>query len=252
MIPYKAYSAATLTALGADSIIMHSMGVLGPTDPTVTNPFNPEDSDNRKIGISVEDVTAYIALVKEDAGITHEEELVQAFNLLANQVHPLALGNVKRSLSQSRMMANKLLSLHMDSAKEQHKIDEIVDNLTSKLYYHGHPINRIEAEKHVGLQNIHSAPPKVEEAMWNLYLEYEKEMLLKEEFNPLFEFISEFPNITGEKYKVVPDKNTKLTFIESKYHSDIYNITYKVSGKKLPNGVVEVKMLTQKQGWQKE
>jgi len=43
LVPYRAFSAATLTALGADKIVMHKMGNLGPTDPTVTNSFNPRD-----------------------------------------------------------------------------------------------------------------------------------------------------------------------------------------------------------------
>lgn len=154
LVPYRAFSAATLTALGADNVVMHPMGMLGPTDPTVANPFNPRDPKGRQLGISVEDVTAYIALIKDDAGIQHEDELVQAFNKLAEQVHPLALGNVKRSLSQSRMMAKKLLALHMNMSKEEHKINEIVDNLTSKLFYHGHPINRQESRKQVGLHTV--------------------------------------------------------------------------------------------------
>ena len=147
LVPFRAFSAATLTALGADSVVMHPMGILGPTDATVTNPFNPPDpmNPNQRIGISVEDVTAYLALVREDAGIRHDDEVVLAFNKLAEQVHPLALGHVKRSLSQSRLMAKKLLSLHMDPRKDEHRIREIVDNLTSKLFYHGHPINRTEA-----------------------------------------------------------------------------------------------------------
>jgi ClpP class serine protease len=120
LVPFRAFSAATLTVLGADEVVMHPMGMLGPTDPTVANAFNPPDPTNpmKRLGISVEDVTAYIALIKEDAGIQHEDELVKAFNRLAKQVHPLALGNVKRSLSQSRMMAEKLLSLHMDPKKK--------------------------------------------------------------------------------------------------------------------------------------
>src|SRR5207244_12613189 len=137
---------------------------------TVANAFNPTDPTNpmKRLGISVEDVTAYIALIKEDAGIQHEDELVKAFNRLAKQVHPLALGNVKRSLSQSRMMAKKLLSLHMDTTNDAHRIDEIVDNLTSKLYYHGHPINRQEARDHVGLATVVDPPQKVEKLMWRL------------------------------------------------------------------------------------
>ncbi|MBI2222871.1 MAG: hypothetical protein HYU53_16915 [Acidobacteria bacterium] len=66
----------------------------------------------------MEDVYAYIALVKEDLGIKGETELVQAFKSLTEQLHPLALGNVKRFYAQSRMMARKLLELHMDPKTE--------------------------------------------------------------------------------------------------------------------------------------
>ena len=41
LVPYKAFSAATLTALGADEIIMGPMGMLGPTDANINGPFNP-------------------------------------------------------------------------------------------------------------------------------------------------------------------------------------------------------------------
>ncbi len=43
MVPLHPFSAATLIALGADKIIMHKMGCLGPIDPSVTNIFNPAD-----------------------------------------------------------------------------------------------------------------------------------------------------------------------------------------------------------------
>ena len=53
------------------------------------------------IPIGVEDVTAFLKLVKDEVGITHEDELVQTFIALTEKVHPLALGNVQRSHSQS-------------------------------------------------------------------------------------------------------------------------------------------------------
>jgi len=189
MIPHRAFSAATLIAVGADEIIMHPMGMLGPVDPTVTNPFNPPDPRNpgKVLGISVEDVSSYISLIKEDVGIHHEDELVQAFNILASKVEPLALGNVKRFMAQSRMMSKKFLELHMDKVSDEHKISEIVENLTSKLYYHGHPINRKEA-KELGLK-ISRTTEKIENLMWDLYLDYETEMLLETPFRPLDDFI---------------------------------------------------------------
>src|SRR6476661_5107076 len=53
LIPYRAYSAATMLALGADEIVMHPFGEMGPIDPTVSNDFNPPGPDGKQIGISV-------------------------------------------------------------------------------------------------------------------------------------------------------------------------------------------------------
>lgn len=140
LIPYRAYSAASLLALGADEIVMHPFAELGPIDPTVSNDFNPaEQNTGRRIGISVEDVRAYVNFIKSTVGITHEDELIKAIEILANNVHPLALGNVERFLSQSRMIAKKILRTHMKDADE-HTINTIVENMASKLYFHGHPI----------------------------------------------------------------------------------------------------------------
>ena len=52
LIPYRAYSAATMLALGTDEIVMHPFAEMGPIDPTVTNEFNPLDPlTNQKLGI---------------------------------------------------------------------------------------------------------------------------------------------------------------------------------------------------------
>lgn len=254
LVPYRAFSAATLTALGADSIVMHPMGVLGPTDPTVQNPFNPKDPANpmQALGISVEDVTAYIALIKEDAGIQHEDEMVIAFNQLASQVHPLALGNVKRSISQSRMMARKLLSLHMDP-KDSQRIADIVDNLTSKLFYHGHPINRLEA-KDLGIPTIVSPDAEVEDLMWKLYLEYEAEIKMESRFDLIEEFTTQFPASTTHKntWHTTNPINAKMAYIESESTSDVLELQYQVTGTISDNGAINCNLLVLKQRWTKE
>ena len=113
LIPYRAYSAATLLSLGADEIVMHPFAELGPIDPTVSNEFNPTDPGGGRIGISVEDVNAYVHFIRSTVGITHEDELVETIKILAEKVHPLALGNVERFLSQSRLIAKRVLRTHM-------------------------------------------------------------------------------------------------------------------------------------------
>jgi hypothetical protein len=192
LVPYHAYSAATILALGANEIVMHPFGVLGPIDPTVTNEFNPQfppDSGNL-VGISVENVKAYVNFVKQTVGITHEDELVQMLAILAEKVHPLALGNVERFLSQSRMIARKLLNTHMNNVSDR-DIEDIVENLASKLYFHGHPINRIEAEKELRLPVAQNVSPDVESAMWQLYTDFETEFRNREPFEPFIDLYSQ-------------------------------------------------------------
>ena len=257
LVPYRAFSAATLTALGADSVVMHRIAMLGPTDPTVANPFNPKDPDNNNqpIGISVEDVSAYIALIREDAGINHEDQVVEALKILSDKVHPLALGNVKRSLSQSRMMAGKLLALHMNKPEDEHKIKEIVENLTSKLYFHGHPINRGEARNQVGLRTIEEPQADVEDLMWKLYLDYESEIKMEDPFDSAMEYIAQNPTKASGNTQVA---TAKLAFIESVHRTDVFSIDYMLAGQQLtgPSGPIPgglaVNMNLRRRSWTTE
>lgn len=170
LVPHHAFSAATLIALGAKKIIMHRMGCLGPIDPSVANIFNPPHplAPGQLAPISVEDVTAFFKLVKDDVGITHEDELVQALIALTDKIHPLAIGNVHRHHNQSRLMARKLLRVHMGES-EEHEIEKLIDNLKSNLFYHGHPINREEAKTDLNLK-VEEPTPEVESLIWELYL----------------------------------------------------------------------------------
>ncbi|WOF73507.1 hypothetical protein QMT40_001140 [Parvibaculaceae bacterium PLY_AMNH_Bact1] len=189
IIPYRAYSAATMLALGADEIIMHPFGEMGPIDPTVSNEYNPVDPQNgHKMGISVEDVKAYISFIKDTVGIRHEDELVKAVKILAEKVHPLALGNVERFIAQSRMIARKILLTHMSEETHKHVIDETIDTLASKLYFHGHPINRKEAKEELGLKITEHVPPELETAVWKLYLEFEELLQNDQIFDPMADF----------------------------------------------------------------
>lgn len=265
LVPYQAFSAATLTALGADEIVMHPMGMLGPTDPTVANQFTPPDPTNptQRLGISVEDVSAYVSLVRDDCGITHEDELVQAFSHLAGQVHPLALGNVKRSIAQSQMMARKLLGLHRDAAADEHLINEIVDNLTSKSYYHGHPINRTEAKDQIRIPTIADKAPEVEEAMWQLYLLYaealqidtpfdvtrflygDMDAVLQLERTPVHPNVLATPGVPGACKK----GSSQLAFIESSGRCDVFQSDFEILGFQLPDGNIAMRQVVKRLEW---
>lgn len=188
LVPHRAFSAATLIALGANEILMHKMGCLGPIDPSVANLFNPPHPQNPAMPapISVEDVTAYFKLIQDELGISHEDELIQAVLALTEKVHPLALGNVQRSHNQARMMARKLLKRHMSETTDEQEITRIIDTLKSNLFFHGHPINRDEAKDDLKLK-VTKPAPDIEKLMWQLYLDYEDTLKMTEQFNPLHE-----------------------------------------------------------------
>jgi hypothetical protein len=200
LVPHRAFSAATLIALGANDIVMHKMGCLGPIDPSVANIFNPPHPQNPMLPapISVEDVTAYFKLIMEELGITHDDELIQAVIALTEKIHPLALGNVQRSHNQARMMARKLLKLHMPNEADEPEITKIIDTLKSNLFYHSHPINRDEAKVDLKLK-VSEPPEDIGSLMWNLYVEYEKAMEMNEPFNLLHEFEVRVPAMPAQE-----------------------------------------------------
>ncbi len=185
LIPYKAHSAATLLALGAEEIIMGEMGELSPIDPSIGTPFNPKGGDqpgSPSIEISVEDVAGFFNFAKDRLQITSENNMIDALGMLVEKLHPLALGSVYRSHALIRMMASKLLSLHMSQQTENEAIIQIVDNLAEKLYYHNYVIGRQEA-KSLGLKVIYPEA-NLEDVMWNLYNMYKEEMGLGAIFEP--------------------------------------------------------------------
>lgn len=250
LVPFRAFSAATLTALGANEIYLHPMGMLGPTDPSITGPYNPRDPQNpaQLLPISVEEVLAYIALIREDAGINHEDQVIQAVTKLADHVHPIALGSVKRSHLQSRMMAKKLLQISQPELDE-HRIKEIVANLTSRLYFHGHPINRKEA-KDIGL-HLCDCSKDLEDAMWALYEEYERDMDMLTTFHAAQLFYQNTPNLAAGTVGHVDISPLNLVMVESSKRCDALSMDLRIVGQRDANGSVQTQMLTNRQSWQK-
>ena len=185
LVPYRAHSAATLLCLGANEIVMGRLGELSPVDPAAANLFNPVDPANplNRIPISVEDVTSYLTLAKEKASLTEQASMAEVFKALAEKVHPLALGNIQRSHSLIRLLAHNLLALHMDQ-KQETKIDTIVETLTEKLYTHDYVIARQEAKNTLGLKVVYPEP-ELDQVMWKLYEQYEKDLAIREPFNPI-------------------------------------------------------------------
>lgn len=189
LVPFKAHSTATLLALGSDEIVMGPMGQLSPVDPTITSPFNPMQQNPAQPGqfqvlpISVEDVTSYLNLAREEAKIEPGPGMVEVFRKLSDTVQPMALGNVYRAKEQIKLLATRLLGLHMDPTSKKKEIDAIVKVLTKELYSHDYIIGRREAKKVIGL-DVTEATGKLEEQVWKCFKGYADELQLDAPYNP--------------------------------------------------------------------
>jgi len=74
LVPYRAHSCATAIAIGSNEIVIGRMGELGPIDPTLSAIV-----DNKKVDVSTEDLSSYIAFLKDKFRITWQKYTVQAF-----------------------------------------------------------------------------------------------------------------------------------------------------------------------------
>lgn len=187
LVPYRAYSAATLFALGANDIVMTRLGQLSPIDPSITTPLGPTvqvattPGQSQVVPVSVEDVVGYLNLARDEARLEGEESLRQVFERLSSQVHPLALGTVYRSRQQIQALAGRLLSFHIPDDQQSHR-DRIVETLTRALGSHDYLIGRREARDDIGL-NVVEASADLENLILALFQEYSEVLQLTEPYN---------------------------------------------------------------------
>jgi len=229
LVPYKAHSAATMIALGADEIVMSDLSELSPIDPSTANVFNPQDPMNpqNKIPISVEDVMAYFDLIKNKFGIKNDEDLTKAFVKFTEsnpQIHPLALGNVNRIHNLIRVLAKRLLKSHKTTIKEE-EIEKIVDYFTEKLYSHQYFIGRKEAKEDLGLVTVINANETLSKAITDLYEEYAKEMELGKIWNP--------ENELSKEQELI--KNYKIAFMDSSVLNNYFELGIEFKRQMQPN-----------------
>lgn len=183
IVPVKARSTGTLMCLGANRIIMTKQATLGPIDPSVNTPLNPQINGagpDARVPVSVEAIKGFLELAKHELGLNDQQALASVFNTLADKVHPLVLGEVYRAIGQIRMLAERLLK---NQVTDLEKVEKIISFLCSESGSHDYTINRREAKDNLGL-NIE----KPDEELYNLinstYNNIKQELELGNPFDP--------------------------------------------------------------------
>lgn len=200
LLPYVAYSAATILALGADEIVMHPYSNLGPVDPQLTVTHNNEKGFRENLQFSSEDLRNYVEFIKSDIGITDQQHLVSAVAPLLKEVGTLPIGTAKRSQQLSLTLSEKMLGWHFS---DSNKAKSIARALNSSYYHHGYAVGRKEA-KEIGLP-ISIPDEELEILLWELWKDYSCEMKSNKPFDPIREIMDD--PIASEKINQIPVVN---------------------------------------------
>jgi len=185
IIPSKAQSSGTLISLGANTVVMTKQATLGPIDPSLNGPLNPQNpqipqNPAARIPVSVESIKGYFELAKDDLKIVNGSELTQVLLSLSEKVHPLVLGDVYRSRTQIQMLARKLLSKQIT---DKEKIEKIISFLTSDSGSHDYTIYRNEAKDELGL-NIEKPNDELYSLIKETFDDIKAELELMTPFDP--------------------------------------------------------------------
>jgi hypothetical protein len=178
LVPYMAFSAATLFSLGADEIVMHPHASLGPIDPQIT----VYGKDNKEeLNFSYEDVGAFLRFLKKEVGLTEQGHVVGIVDKLFGTIDPLKVGFAQRASELSTDVGERLLRLHMKEGADEARL--IAERLNKAFFAHGDAVSRRRA-RDLGLK-VAGNDADLEKAVWNAFLEIESEMKLRDAFNPL-------------------------------------------------------------------
>ena len=186
LVPFRANSAATLLALGADGIVMGRQGELGPIDPQLSiKRVVPDSGGGQTVvqeQISAEDVLAYTRFVQDRAGLSDQEALSSALSKLTERLDAVVLGNVYRTHTHIRDVAQRMIRSRKEPGSEQ-DMRVIIETLAERVYAHGHAIGLTEAAA-IGLP-VTAADDELDAAMWDLLGVYESDLKLLEPLDPV-------------------------------------------------------------------
>jgi len=182
LVPYAAFSAATVFALGANEIVMHPNASLGPIDPQIA--VNLPNGTMRQF--AYEDLVEFLGFLRNDVILTEQQHVSTVMDKLFSAVDPLVVGAAKRASDLSTEVGERLLSMHLD---DDRKAKQIAQNLNKSFFSHGDAVSRTRAKK----LDLQVAEPDVqlEKLLWDAYLGIEEYLEMRRPFNALALFMSD-------------------------------------------------------------
>jgi hypothetical protein len=163
--PLNCASAATMLALGADTIQMGPLSYLTAVDTSLEHDLSPLDHTNQLVPVSNDEVDRVIRLWKDSA--SRRGDGVNPYQELYKYLHPLVIGALDRASSLSLMLCREILGYHMQDGR---KAERIARRLNSSYPAHQYPITSREARR-LGLR-VQDIPQDLDRLLQELNLLY--------------------------------------------------------------------------------
>ena len=163
--PLNCASAATMLALGADTIQMGPLSYLTAVDTSLEHDLSPLDHTNQLVPVSNDEVDRVIRLWKDTVGRAGDG--VNPYQELYKYLHPLVIGALDRASSLSLMLCREILGYHLKDAR---KAERIARRLNSSYPAHQYPITSREARR-LGLK-VQDIPQELDHLLQELNLLY--------------------------------------------------------------------------------
>jgi hypothetical protein len=161
--PLSCASAATMLALGADTIAMGPLSFLTAVDTSLEHDLSPLDHTNNLVPVSHDEVERVIRLWRRSGG----PRQVNPYQELFKYVHPLVIGALDRASSLSLKLCREILGYHLSDVR---KAERISRQLNEGYPAHQYPITSREARR-LGL-SITDLDPEVDNVLQELNLLY--------------------------------------------------------------------------------
>ena len=190
LVPFMAFSAATIFAMGADEIVMHPHASLGPIDPQIT-----VNSPQGSRSFAFEDVGAFLRFLADEVRITEQPHSTAVVKQLFEVVDPLIVGAAKRASELSSSVGERLLRMHMRGADGEQKARQLAQNLNKSFFAHGDAVSRSRA-RDLKLK-IATDDEKLEGLLWDAFVGIESWMELRVPFQP-FDVLMKDPSAAAE------------------------------------------------------
>ena len=159
LVPSNCASAATMMALGANKIIMSSLGYITSVDTSIRHELSPKTSSNDLANVSMDELGRVVKLWKDNEKPNDENP----YKSLYEYIHPLVFGAVDRASSLSLKICSEILRYHCD---DEVKIKAISEKLNSGYPSHEYPILLREAIE-IGL-NVEKMDNQLNDMLQNL------------------------------------------------------------------------------------